>query len=125
MSYTPTTWAAGDTVTSAKLNKIEQGIVTASNNSGVFVVEMDGKTSTLEATAGEIYQAFKDGKIIYIHLSSSSMDAYFGIGSMHVEESGFMFFAMSAQTTIAFTANSENDYPVLDQTPAISQNNYQ
>ena len=30
MSYTPTTWKAGDTVTSAKLNKLEQGI--ANNN---------------------------------------------------------------------------------------------
>lgn len=27
MSYTPTTWETGDTITSAKLNKIEAGIV--------------------------------------------------------------------------------------------------
>jgi hypothetical protein len=29
MSYTPTNWKAGDTVTSAKLNKMEQGIANA------------------------------------------------------------------------------------------------
>lgn len=26
MAYTPTTWASGDTVTSARMNKIEAGI---------------------------------------------------------------------------------------------------
>lgn len=36
MSYTPTTWAAGDTVTAAKLNKLEQGIASG----GVLVVNM-------------------------------------------------------------------------------------
>ena len=35
MSYTPTTWKDGDLVTSAKLNKIENGIVGAS---GLFII---------------------------------------------------------------------------------------
>lgn len=30
MAYTPTTWAAGDTVTATKLNKLEQGVANAS-----------------------------------------------------------------------------------------------
>lgn len=30
MSYTPTTWTTGDTITATKLNKIENGIVSAS-----------------------------------------------------------------------------------------------
>lgn len=37
MSYTPTTWAAGDTVTAAKLNKLEQGVA---SSGGVLVVNM-------------------------------------------------------------------------------------
>ncbi len=36
MSYEPTNWQAGDTVTSAKLNKIEQGIA----NGGIRIVHM-------------------------------------------------------------------------------------
>lgn len=36
MSYNPTNWQAGDTVTSAKLNKIEQGIA----NGGIRIVHM-------------------------------------------------------------------------------------
>ncbi len=39
MSYTPTTWTSGDIVTSAKLNKIENGIVEASNSGGCEVYE--------------------------------------------------------------------------------------
>ena len=34
MSYDPTTWATGDTITAAKLNKVEQGIVAASSSGG-------------------------------------------------------------------------------------------
>ena len=39
MSYTPTTWTSGDIVTSAKLNKIENGIVEASSSGGCEVYE--------------------------------------------------------------------------------------
>ena len=38
MSYTPTTWTSGDIVTSAKLNKIENGIVEASSSGGCEVI---------------------------------------------------------------------------------------
>lgn len=34
MSYTPTTWANGDTITAQKMNNIEQGIVDASSGGG-------------------------------------------------------------------------------------------
>ena len=36
MSYTPTTWASGDVVTAAKLNKLEQGL--ANGGGGSFIV---------------------------------------------------------------------------------------
>ena len=40
MSYTPTTWAAGDTITSAKLNKLEQGLGNAITFVHMSEVEM-------------------------------------------------------------------------------------
>lgn len=40
MAYEPTQWQAGDTITSAKLNKLEQGVSDSSNNGGVFIVEI-------------------------------------------------------------------------------------
>ena len=59
MSYTPTTWKSGDTVTSAKLNKIEQGIA----NNILFVnvnweeTEDNQDIGTLDKTWEEIRDA--------------------------------------------------------------------
>jgi len=41
MSYTPTTWATGDTITAQKMNKIEQGIMSAGGGFAVIAVECD------------------------------------------------------------------------------------
>lgn len=51
MAYEPTTWQAGDTITSARLNKMEQGIA---EGGGVLMVELayeedeesDGRSGT-------------------------------------------------------------------------------
>ena len=52
MSYDPTNWKTGDVVTSAKLNKLEQGVAGAC---GVLIVtDTDG---TLDKTWQEIYDA--------------------------------------------------------------------
>ena len=53
MSYNPTNWKAGDTVTSAKLNKIEQGIAA----SGRILIAHEDENSTLDKTWQEIYDA--------------------------------------------------------------------
>ena len=60
MAYTPTEWQSGDIVTSAKLNKIENGIAGAGG--GNPVVEMsteDGQTYTCDTTCEEL-TAMKD-----------------------------------------------------------------
>ena len=53
MSYNPTTWKAGDTVTVSKLNKIEQGIVnaekTGSSDNGPLVVTFSNTNNRVEA----------------------------------------------------------------------------
>ena len=56
MSYEPTNWKDGDLVTSAKLNKIEQGIAAGS---GILIAHRtDSKeTSTLDKTWQEIHDA--------------------------------------------------------------------
>ena len=55
MSYNPTNWQAGDTVTSAKLNKIEQGI-----KNSVLVANMtldQSGIAHLDKTWQEVYDA--------------------------------------------------------------------
>lgn len=44
MSYTPTTWVTGDTITATKLNKLEQGVANAGGGGGIdaFVYKARG-----------------------------------------------------------------------------------
>lgn len=124
MSYTPTEWKAGDTVTSTKLNKIEQGIVTASSNSGIFIVEVKSNESDhklyLNITVGELNSAFESGKIVYIHLGAefTGLDTYSIMQGKQEDESGYApgkyiysFWLMNQETY--FFANDEDSYPVI------------
>lgn len=60
MSYTPTTWTTGDTITASAMNKIEQGIA---NGGGGFVVNVTSEngTMTMDKTFAEIYEAMESG----------------------------------------------------------------
>ena len=42
MSYTPTTWTTGDTITATKLNKMEQGIANAGGGIDALVYQERG-----------------------------------------------------------------------------------
>lgn len=79
MSYTPTTWTTGDTITATKLNKMEQGIAgaggalicntTYNNNNAAY---------TLDTTAGDIYDALLAGKPVYIRYQYGGPENYSG-----------------------------------------------
>lgn len=64
MAYTPTTWKSGDVVTSAKLNKLEQGVA-----STVFVVTLshDEETSTYSTDKpyADILAAYEAGANLF------------------------------------------------------------
>ena len=71
MSYEPTQWSAGDTVTSAKLNKMEQGITTAStgaifNMTPVIANQYDAYWES-EDNVEEIINTFLSGKNVIFH----------------------------------------------------------
>ena len=65
MSYTPTNWQTGDTVTAALLNKMEQGIELANNP---FIVHLtptaQDLSGTMDKTSAEIQTAYEAGKSI-------------------------------------------------------------
>jgi hypothetical protein len=65
MSYTPHTWAAGDTVTSARLNALEQGIDEWDDLAPLIV---NKQSSTLDKTVGEILEAFLSGSKVIIKI---------------------------------------------------------
>lgn len=74
MSYTPTTWAAGDVVTSAKLNKLEQGVAAAD---GIFYIDaqITGGSSPADMTltsttiTSDYYAALDAGKLLVLRIA--------------------------------------------------------
>ncbi len=114
MSYNPTQWSAGDTVTSAKLNKIEQGI----SNNGILEINLvfDEETGTqhLDKTWQEIYNA----NISIINLPSDEKDAsYLPIRSIVIsigqDDEDYFVLATVGNTSVLFFAATPNDYPIL------------
>lgn len=122
MSYTPTTWKAGDIVTSAKLNKIEQGISTATANGNILIVNAiydDEDISTLDKTWKEIYNAMLVGSVIIIENTSTNnvyqnnvISAIYKNDKYYIET---VFFAEGPSGIVpiqwTFSTTSENGYP--------------
>lgn len=65
MSYTPTTWQTGDTITAEKLNNMESGIENANEP---FIVTLTPTAAdfsgTMDKTPKEIYDAYMAGRQI-------------------------------------------------------------
>lgn len=117
MSYTPTNWKAGDVVTSAKLNKMEQGIVAGGGirvvhltmsglpSGGGNVRSASSSSSTapsiqLDITPNELMDALENEEIIVI------MGAY-GSGICQSLISGFHY----DETT--YGVDIDADLPIL------------
>jgi len=66
MSYTPTTWTTGDTITATALNKIENGIASAGGGVNGLVTDT---SDTLDKTYNEIMAMVSAGAIPFIIFS--------------------------------------------------------
>lgn len=131
MSYTPTNWKAGDTVTSAKLNKIEQGIASAgganilvancnldsSNTSGDPPGGTRSAASTtipsLDKTLGEILNA----DFVIVKMIQNNTLGYGYITNIQYSEEGQIYDIIvftGLSQPIAFIAQNESDYPTFD-----------
>ena len=76
MSYTPTQWATGDTVTAERLNKMEGGIETAVDP---FVVTLTPTaqdfSGVMDKTVAEINEAYTAGQKIVFRLYLSATES--------------------------------------------------
>ena len=110
MSYNPTQWSAGDTVTSAKLNKIEQGI----SNNGTLEINVieDRETGAvyLDKTWQEIYNA--NNSIIIIPSDSEEYPIRAKVICAGVNGSIFVVMC-TTDSTVTFSTTAPNDYPTL------------
>lgn len=77
MSYTPTTWQTGDTITAEKMNNIESGI----SNAGSMVIPTfqigEENQFTCDMTFAEVNSAIKSGKCVCAALGA------FGDGNIY------------------------------------------
>lgn len=108
MSYTPTNWSAGDTVTSAKLNKMEQGIANA-GGANILVAHCGDISSniTLDVTLKQIV----DADFTIIQVNSEDGRRYAFINQIYSYED---YFVIELNNGLSFIAQSEDDYPIIN-----------
>ena len=73
MSYTPTTWTTGDTITATKLNKIENGIASAGSGTPLVVtVTESGADLICDATFNDVKDAMDANQMVYFDFTGTS-----------------------------------------------------
>jgi hypothetical protein len=97
MSYTPTNWKSGDVVTSAKLNKLEQGVA----NAGGGALVVTATNGTLDKTYQEVHDAMaSSGAVLANQVGNYTLFAFAGsngLGQYHVDTAmGDEFYTDSA-----------------------------
>lgn len=108
MSYEPTEWKSGDVITSAKLNKIENGIHSASG--GVYIVnstyDESEDVSTLDKTAAEILAAAQTSYIVAKEVDGEDVYLMPLFKATHTNIGYSFIFA-----TFEYFANAADGYP--------------
>lgn len=105
MSYTPNTWATGDTITAVKLNNMEQGIANAGG--ALFVAEEEG---TLDKTWNEIWTAAQSMPVIVTYATETEIDHMY-VTAVNNNEPG-AYVVMTSDGGY-YETNSANGYPVI------------
>ena len=120
MTYTPTTWNTGDTITASALNKIEQGIANAGGGGGALIADYIRANNTLSLTVAEIYAAYTAGTPVFIRYIYGDTTTYNGDQKMmpilylyNYNYAGLIRIAASC----AYKINAGGDYNAF--TPAI------
>ena len=119
MSYEPTNWKSGDIVTSAKLNKLEQGVA---NSILIVHAEMESyEPQRLDKTWQEIHDA-PMAIILVDHSDNEYHDftKFFVYNSYgDIEQGSYEIlaatFTSTTVETITFVAQSPDGYPVRPQ----------
>lgn len=115
MSYQPTVWQAGDTITSARLNKLEQGVAAGGGAGGMVihaaVDEQEHTITVTDATAGDVWDALTAGSSIVLIAEAASLGQVRSVCQMatYSEGDGYDFMLGGNMDLHASTAA---DYPV-------------
>lgn len=102
MSYTPTSWAAGDTITAQKLNKIEGGI----EDANPLIVTFDASYVADTSVADIATAMLTEGRLGIAKYSATGSSAclYAWIGTF--DGSSFFWDSMAADGTDVLVAHA-------------------
>lgn len=109
MSYEPTVWKSGDVVTSAKLNKLEQGVAGGGSGGGMLLLHVD-ENGALDKTYAEIVETAQTS---VVNVFTMYEGKYF---ANYLYSYGFNQDANSFEIYLGdsiYVTESENGYPML------------
>lgn len=113
MSYTPSTWAKGDTITAAKLNNMESGISGAQAYMVGLNFDNDNNV-TLDKTWQEILDAAAAGKYVIVFKADENNAIYSPLLSISggTGMGPYTIDIWFVGVTMSFIASTPNDYPI-------------
>lgn len=130
MSYEPTTWQAGDTITSSKLNKMEQGIAAGGQITIVHLIyDQTNNQFVTDKTWQEVHDALEQGMVCTIltgemanMMTNANNAVIFGWMGGANEQSGIYYaWGVMGVENMHLSTTSNNDY--LTYSLNNSQNN--
>ena len=115
MSYTPTTWTTGDTITASAMNKIENGIANAGGGGSPLVVTVteSGADLNCDKTFNQVKTAMDANQSVYFDLTGTLdwdnayslalgySNGYYSVTTI-VNNNIFTFFADSADGYLGY-----------------------
>lgn len=110
MSYTKTTWVTGDIVTAEKLNNLENGLSTVSNNIVIVNATMADEYWVLSKTWNEIHDAMIRGKIVIVIMIVDNNVYYGYVGCAEISEEGYYSYVIETFNE-TFYAETATSYP--------------
>lgn len=122
MAYEPTVWESGDVVTSAKLNKLEQGVASAAGGGGggVLIVHAEDNEAGTAFVLDKTWQEIKDASatsVVVLSVSFGDEFSYMYLFSCsHTTLGGEQWrvgFFTTLESYIFTTADGANAYPEM------------
>ena len=114
MSYTPTTWTTGDTITATKLNKIENGIAGAGSGFSQYTATNSGNGIELSCSYNDLIADISAGKMPYVVYSGGNVP-FAPLLRLDTTEDYQAWFALSSDSTgLVFFAADADDPLVND-----------
>lgn len=110
MSYTPTEWNTGDIVTAEKLNKVESGLSTVSNNIVIVNTTRADEYWVLSKTWNEIHDAMIRGKIVIVIMIMDDNVYYGYVGCAEIDENERYSYVITTSED-DFYAETATSYP--------------